>query len=74
VRPCASPAAVVVEAIVVVPSLARADLYALLQCGEDFEYGRKAYSGYIEVFWVLVVDVGEASPLASGDFQSVNAW
>jgi hypothetical protein len=41
---------VVVEAIVIVPSLVRADLYALLQCSEDFEYGRKAYGGYIEVF------------------------
>jgi hypothetical protein len=40
----------VVEAIVVVPSPTRADLYILLQCGEDFEYGCKAYCGYIEVF------------------------
>jgi hypothetical protein len=40
----------VVEAIVVVPSPTRANLYALLQCGEDSEYRRKAYGGYIEVF------------------------
>jgi hypothetical protein len=37
-----------VEAIVVV--LSHANLYTLLQCGEDFEYGRKAYGDYIEVF------------------------
>jgi hypothetical protein len=40
----------VVEAIVVVSSPAHADLYALLQRNEDFEYGRKAYGGCIEVF------------------------
>jgi hypothetical protein len=44
------PAAAVVEAIVIVPSPVRADLYALLQCGDDSEYGHKTYSGYIKVF------------------------
>jgi hypothetical protein len=34
-RPCAPPAGVVVEVIVVVPSSAHAYLYALLQYGED---------------------------------------
>jgi hypothetical protein len=66
----------VVETIVVIPSLpslARADLYALLQCGEDSEYGRKAYGGYIEVFWALLAKDGESSPPASGNFQFANA-
>jgi hypothetical protein len=44
------PTAVVVEAIVVVLSPMRADLYALLQCSDDFKYGCKAYDGYTEVF------------------------
>jgi hypothetical protein len=35
------PAATVVE-VIVVPLVPRAGLYALLQCGEDFEYGNKA--------------------------------
>jgi glucosinolate gamma-glutamyl hydrolase len=60
----------VVEAIVVVPSPTRAELYALLQCGEDSEYRRKAYGGYIEVFWE---EDGESSPPPSGNFQSANA-
>jgi hypothetical protein len=69
-RPCAPPAAVVVEAIVVIPSPMRANLYALLQCGEDSEYVHKTYGGYIEVFRTLVVEDGESSPPASGNFQS----
>jgi hypothetical protein len=74
VRPCAPPTVAVVEAIVIFPSLAHADLYALLQCGEDSEYRRKAYSGgYIEVFWALLVEDGESSPLTSENFQSTNA-
>jgi hypothetical protein len=67
-RSCAPSAAAVVEAIIVVPSLARADLYALLQCGEDSEYWCKAYGGYIEVFWMLVAEDDESSPSASGNF------
>jgi hypothetical protein len=67
------PAAVVVEAIVVVPSPARVDLYAPLQCSEDSEYRRKAYDGYIKVFWALLAEDSESSPLASWDFQSSNA-
>jgi glucosinolate gamma-glutamyl hydrolase len=43
-------------------------LYALLQCGEDSEYGRKAYDGYIEMFWALLVKDGESSPPVSGNF------
>jgi hypothetical protein len=43
-------------------------LYTLLQCGEDSKYGCKAYSGYIEVFWSLLAEDGESSPLASGNF------
>jgi hypothetical protein len=61
----------VVEAIIVVPSLTRADLYALLQCGKDSEYGHKAYGGYIKMFWA---EDGESSPSTSGNFQSANAW
>jgi hypothetical protein len=63
----------VVDAIIVVPSLTRGNLYVLLQYGEDSEYERKAYSGYIEVFWVLLVKDGESSPPASRNFQSGNA-
>jgi hypothetical protein len=73
VRPSAPPAATVVEAIVIVLSSARADLYALLQCDEDSEYGRKAYDVYIEVFQTLLVQDGESSPPASGNFQSTSA-
>jgi hypothetical protein len=51
-----------VEAIIVVSSLARGNLYTLLQCGEDFESGRKAYDGYIEVFWAPLVEEDESSP------------
>jgi hypothetical protein len=50
-----------------------ADLYVLLQCSEDSEYGQKAYNGYIEVFWVLLVEDDEFSPPVSGKFQSANA-
>jgi hypothetical protein len=64
--------AAVVEAIVVIPSLERANLYALLQCDEDFEYGCKTYGGYIEVLRTLLVKDGESSPPASGNFQSTN--
>jgi hypothetical protein len=66
------PTAAVVEAIVVIPSLERANLYALLQCDEDFEYGHKTYGGYIEVFRTLLVEDDESSPLASRNFQSTN--
>jgi hypothetical protein len=62
----------VVEAIVVIPSPACADLYAL-QCGEDSEYGRKVYGGYIEMFWALLAEEGESSTSASRNFQSANA-
>jgi glucosinolate gamma-glutamyl hydrolase len=50
------PAVAMVEAIVVVSSPARANLCVLLQCGDDSEYGRKAYNGYIEVFLALLAD------------------
>jgi hypothetical protein len=58
----------VVEAIIVVPSLARADLYALLQCDENSEYWCKVYGGCIEVFWMLVAEDDKSSPSASGNF------
>jgi hypothetical protein len=61
-------AAAVIEAIIVVLSSVCVDLYALLQCGEDSEYGRKTYGGYIEVFWALLVEDGEFSPSTSGNF------
>jgi hypothetical protein len=60
-RPCMSRAAAMVETIVVIPSPARADLYALLQCGKDSKYGRKTYGGYIEVFQALLVEDGECN-------------
>jgi hypothetical protein len=63
----------VVEAIVIVILSVRADLYILLQCGEDSGYGRKTYGGYIEVFRTLLVEDGESSPPASGNFQSISA-
>jgi hypothetical protein len=63
----------VVEAIIIILLSARADLYTLVQCGEDSEYERKAYGDYIEVFWVLLVEDGKSSSLASGNFQSANA-
>jgi hypothetical protein len=63
----------VVEVIIIVPTSARADLYALLQCRDDSEYGRKVYGGYIEVFWMLAVEDDESSPSTSGNFQSANA-
>jgi hypothetical protein len=72
-RPCAPAAATVVKAIIVVPSPACDDLYALLQCDEDSEYERKTYGGYIEVFWVLLTEDGESSPSVSRNFQSANA-
>jgi hypothetical protein len=62
----------VVKAIIIIPSPMCANLYALMQCGEDFEYGRKTYGGYIEVFWALVVEDGESSLPASGNVQSAN--
>jgi hypothetical protein len=64
---------VMVEVVIIVPSVAHAGLYALLQCGEDFEYGRKAYDGYFEVFHALLAEDGESSPPASGNFQSAAA-
>uniref|UniRef100_A0A0D9VXK3 Glutamine amidotransferase domain-containing protein n=1 Tax=Leersia perrieri TaxID=77586 RepID=A0A0D9VXK3_9ORYZ len=33
--------------------------YAVLQCGEDSEYVRKAYGGYFEVFRALLAEDGE---------------
>jgi hypothetical protein len=69
---CVPTTAAVVEAIVVIPSLEHANLYALLQCDEDFEYGRKTYGGYIEVLRTLLAKDGESSPPASGNFQSTN--
>jgi hypothetical protein len=54
-------------------SLVHDGLYALLQCGEDSEYGRKAYDGYFEVFRVLLVEDSESSPPASENFQSAAA-
>jgi hypothetical protein len=48
------------------------DLYALLQFGEDSEYGRKAHNDYFKVFHALLVE-DESSPLASGNFQSAAA-
>jgi glucosinolate gamma-glutamyl hydrolase len=73
VRPCAPPAAAVVEAVSVVPSAAHAGLYALLQCGEDSEYARKADDGYFEVFHALLAEDSESSPPTSGNFQSAAA-
>jgi hypothetical protein len=70
---CAPPAAAVAEAIIVIPLPLCVNLYTLLQCGEDSEYGCKAYGGYIKVFWALLVEDGESSPLKSGNFQSANA-
>jgi hypothetical protein len=72
-RPCAPPAAAVVETIGVIPSSARADLYVQLQEGEDSKYGCKEYGGYIEVFWVLLAEDGESLPPVSKNFQSANA-
>jgi hypothetical protein len=57
-----------VEVTIVIPSLVRADLYALLLCGEDSKYGRKVYDDYFEVFCVLLAKYGKSSPLASGNF------
>jgi hypothetical protein len=65
---CAPLAAAVVEAVIIVPSAARAGLYALLQCGEDSEYRCKAYDGYFKVFHVLLAEDGESSPPVSGNF------
>jgi hypothetical protein len=70
--PFVPPAVAVVEAITVILSPTPTDLYALLQYGEDFEYGRKTCGGYIEVFWVLLVEDDESSPPASGNFQSTS--
>jgi hypothetical protein len=67
------PIAAVVEAIVVILSSVCANLYALLYYGDDYEYMRKAYGDYIEVFWVLLGEDGESSPPASGNFQFANA-
>jgi hypothetical protein len=47
---CALLAATVVEVIVIIPPPTCADLYVLLQRGENSKYGRKTYGGYIEVF------------------------
>ncbi|KAG8097799.1 hypothetical protein GUJ93_ZPchr0013g33799 [Zizania palustris] len=38
---------------------AKAGSYAVLQCGEDSEYVRKAYGGYFEVFRALLAEDGE---------------
>jgi hypothetical protein len=69
VQPCTPPAVAVVEVVVVVVlSSTRADLYALLQCVEDSEYGCKAYGRYFEVFHALLAKDDESSPAASGNF------
>jgi hypothetical protein len=52
---------------------AHADLYALLQCSEDSEYGCKAYNGYFEVFHALLAEDGDSSLLACGNFQYATA-
>lgn len=51
-------AAAVINAVAVPPA-ARPGSYALLQCGEDSEYVRKAYGGYFEVFRALLAEDGE---------------
>ncbi|CAN6298234.1 unnamed protein product [Urochloa humidicola] len=51
-----SAAAVAAVATVVPP----AGSYAVLQCGEDSEYVRKAYSGYFQVFRSLLEEDGES--------------
>jgi hypothetical protein len=72
-RPSAPHTVAVVKAIVVVPFPACVDLYALLQCGEDFKYLCKTYDGYIDVFRVLLVEDDASSPPASGTFQYTSA-
>jgi hypothetical protein len=67
-RPSVPPTPAMVETIVVVPSPAHANLYALLQCSEDSKYERKTYGNYIEVFQALMVEDSESSPPASGNF------
>jgi hypothetical protein len=52
---------------------ARTSLDALLQCGEDSEYRRKAYDGYFEVWHVLLVEDGKSSPLTTRNFQCAAA-
>jgi glucosinolate gamma-glutamyl hydrolase len=49
-------------AVIDAPSSAappRRGSYALLQCGEDSEYVRKAYGGYFNVFRALLEEDGE---------------
>jgi hypothetical protein len=67
------PAAAVVETVVVVLLSTCTGVYALLPCGEDSEYGHKAYDSYFEVFRTLLVEDDESSPSASGNFQSAAA-
>jgi hypothetical protein len=62
------PTAVVVEAIIIIPSPTHADLYALLQCGDDSKYTCKTYGGYIKVFWALLVENSESSSPTSENF------
>jgi hypothetical protein len=69
VRPCTPPAALVVKAVVVIPTSTRASLYALLQCGEDSKYRCKSYGGYFEVFRRILAEDGESSRLACGNYQ-----
>jgi hypothetical protein len=62
-RLCTPPAATVVKAIVVIPSSARADLYALLQSGEDSEDIWWLHRGVLGAVsggrWVLTIDKQE---------------
>jgi hypothetical protein len=63
------PPALVVKAVVVIPTSTHASLYALLQCSEDSKYRCKSYGGYFEVFCMLLVEDGESSRLACGNYQ-----
>ena len=54
------PSAAAAAAVVVPAAPSAAGSYAVLQCGEDSEYVRKAYSGYFQVFRALLEEDGEA--------------
>jgi putative intracellular protease/amidase len=53
-------AAAVAAAAAAAPTAPSAGSYAVLQCGEDSEYVRKAYNGYFQVFRALLEEDGEA--------------
>lgn len=53
------PSAAAAAAAVPVAAAPAAGSYALLQCGEDSEYVRKAYNGYFQVFRALLEEDGE---------------